>query len=71
MSTIRDALGRFLPRFKHDPLAEYLILQEDGRAAYATGDAHEAYEMAAQVGATLVRTRANGRHSRVRVKVVI
>lgn len=59
----RDALGRFLPRLKHDPLHKYVVLQEDGVGAFKTGLHDDAYAHAKAAGAPLVMTRARGTHT--------
>ena len=63
MKPKRDALGRFQPKLKHDPLRRFVILQEDGLAAFKTGIAEDAYDLAKRSGARLVMTRALGRHT--------
>ncbi len=61
MSTIRDALGRFLPRLRHDPRHPYVLTQEDGAAAYRSASYADASGLARETGARLMLTREGKR----------
>ncbi len=76
MKPIRDALGRFLPRLRHDPHHPYVVLQEDGAGAYRSASYGDAATMARLAGARLMLTRTAKRplcllDARKRVRAVL